>query len=133
MFLWRSPLLGQNMDSETTLYDTLVFDRDCELCCWARDIISRWDRSRRIRYLAFQDPLFRHWFPDAADDEVPKAMLFIDHRGRVWEGFKAFRQMVRWLPGGRLIAALLYVPGVPWAGKRFYEWLARNRYRFQKS
>jgi predicted DCC family thiol-disulfide oxidoreductase YuxK len=112
---------------------TLIYDRDCEICCWARDLVSCWDRRRRIRYVAFQDPLFREWFPDDDLEEPPKAMLFIDHKGKVWKGVDAFRQMLRFLPTGRLMMILFYVPGVPWMATRFYEWLAKNRYRFQSN
>ncbi len=120
------------MDDKKLVPRTLIYDRDCELCCWARDLVSRWDRRRRIRYVAFQDPLFKERFPDYDLEVPPKAMLFIDDRRQVWKGFDAFRQMLRFLPSGRLIMVLFYVPGFPWMATRFYEWLARNRYRFQR-
>lgn len=101
-------------------------------------MIVRWDRSGRIRYLAFQDPEFHDWFPDLDRDdpsglwpqgEPPRAMLFIDGTGRVRVGMDAFRNMLPLLAGGRLLAILFYLPGVPWLAARFYDWLARNRYR----
>ncbi|MEK6684411.1 MAG: DCC1-like thiol-disulfide oxidoreductase family protein [Nitrospirota bacterium] len=118
--------------------NTLIYDHDCELCVWAQEIIARWDRRRRIRYLAFQDPPFREWFPDLDRDDPggfwpaggpPRAMLFIDGGGQVRVGMDAFRTMLPQLAGGRLLAVLFYMPGVPWLAARFYEWLARNRYR----
>jgi len=118
--------------------NTLVYDGDCELCLWARGIILRWDRRRRIRTLAFQDPEFREWFPDLDRDdpkglwphgEPPRAMLFIDGTGRVRAGMDAFRTMLPHLAFGRILAIVFYLPGVPWLASRFYEWLARNRYR----
>ena len=112
------------------LFHTLVYDRDCELCRWAQGIVLRWDRHGRIRYLAFQDPDFGQWFPDDDLDAPPKAMLFIDGQGRVWEGFEAVRRMLPHLPWGRPLALLLYLPGVPWVAMRLYEWVAKNRYRF---
>ena len=121
------------MDPPKLAPRTLVYDRDCELCCWARDLVSRWDHRRRIQTVAFQDPVFSEWFPDHDLDETPKSMLFIDDRREVWKGVDAFRQMLRFLPAGRLIMILFYVPGVPWMATRFYEWLARNRYRFQSN
>jgi predicted DCC family thiol-disulfide oxidoreductase YuxK len=118
--------------------NTLIYDRDCELCLWAQGNIARWDRRRRIRYLSFQDPQFREWFPDLDRDdpaglwphgEPPRAMLFIDGSGRIRVGMDAFRKMLPLLAGGRGLAILFYLPGVPWLASRFYDWLARNRYR----
>ncbi|MBI3611098.1 MAG: DUF393 domain-containing protein [Nitrospirae bacterium] len=118
--------------------NTLIYDRDCELCRWAQGIIARWDRRRRIGYLAFQDPRFKDYFPDPdrsdpegvwPDGEPPRAMLFIDCAGRVSAGMDAFRNLLPQLAGGRFLAVLFYLPGVPWLAMRLYEWLARNRYR----
>jgi len=116
----------------------LVYDRDCELCRWAQGLLVRWDRHRRITYLAFQDPPFREWFPELnrsdptglwPHGEPPRAMLYIDDGGRLQIGMDAFRSMLPRLSGGRALALLFYLPGVPWLAARFYDWLARNRYR----
>lgn len=119
--------------------NTLIYDRDCELCSWAQGIVSRWDRRHRIRYLAFQDPEFQSGFPDLdregpdgiwPEGEPPRAMLFVDRQGRITQGVEAFRRLLPNLPGGKFLAALFYIPGIPRLAARFYEWLARNRYRF---
>jgi predicted DCC family thiol-disulfide oxidoreductase YuxK len=112
---------------------TLIYDRECELCYWSQGVVLRWDRPGRIRFLAFQDPGFTQAFPDYSLEEPPRAMLFIDARGRMWEGFEAARQMLFHLPWGTPIAWVLYVPGIPWLATRLYEWIAKNRYRFQHS
>jgi predicted DCC family thiol-disulfide oxidoreductase YuxK len=56
-------------------------------------------------------------------------MLFIDGSGRIRIGMDAFRKMLPLLACGRCLAILFYLPGVPWLASRFYDWLARNRYR----
>jgi predicted DCC family thiol-disulfide oxidoreductase YuxK len=56
-------------------------------------------------------------------------MIFIDGRGQIRIGMDAFRAMLPQLAGGRVFTWLFYVPGVPWLAARFYDWLARNRYR----
>lgn len=110
--------------------DTLVYDRDCELCRWSQGVLSAWDREGRIRYLPFQDPQFERWFPDEERDGPPRAIFFIDRDRRLWVGVEAFRRMLPYLPYGKLVSALFYLPGARWASKRIYEWVARNRYRF---
>jgi predicted DCC family thiol-disulfide oxidoreductase YuxK len=118
--------------------NTLIYDRDCDLCRWARNILSRWDRRQRIGYLAFQDAEFKEWFPglDREDPaglwphgEPPRAMLFIDSGGQVRVGVEAFRKMLPQLAGGSILGVLFRIPGVPWLAARFYNWVARNRYR----
>ncbi len=117
----------------------LIYDRDCELCRWAQSLLVRWDRGKAIRYLAFQDEEFKDALPDLdrgdpegpwPAGEPPRAMLFLNSRGEISQGVAAFRSLLPYLPGGRLVAALFYLPGFPWLAVRFYEWLARNRYRF---
>jgi len=44
-------------------------------------------------------------------------------------GFYAFRWMAWRLPLTMLAAPLLYLPGVPWLGRRVYHWVARNRFK----
>ena len=117
---------------------TLVYDRECELCGKTRQILAKWDRRRRIRYLAFQDRAFQELFPDLdrSDpegvwpyDEPPRSMLFIDGHGNLHQGVAAFRSLLPYLSGGWILLLLFRLPGVPWVAVRFYEWLARNRYR----
>ncbi|HEY5647957.1 MAG TPA: DUF393 domain-containing protein [Nitrospiria bacterium] len=119
--------------------DTLVFDGDCELCCWSRDWLRRWDRSGRICFLAFQDPDFKTRFPgfDRSDPDgvwppglPPRAMLYVDGVGKTWVGVSAFRKMLPRLPWGKFLAALFYLPGIPRLAGWFYERLAQNRYRW---
>ena len=120
------------MDSESLPQKTLIYDRDCDLCRWSQRMLSRWDRLGRIRYLAFQEPLFRQWFPDYDLDEPPRAMLFIDGNGKSWEGFEAFQRMLPYLPWGRVLGIVFFFPGAKWASIQIYEWIAKNRYRFQR-
>ena len=117
---------------------TLVYDRECELCRQSQRVLVKWDYRCRIRYLAFQDKAFLALFPDLdrSDpegiwpyDEPPRAMLFVDDRGNLRHGMDAFRGLLSFLPGGFLFLPLFYLPGVQWMAVRFYEWLARNRYR----
>lgn len=111
--------------------NTLVFDRECELCRWAQRRLSAWDRAGRIHYLAFQDPQFARWFPDEENEGPPRAIFFVDRDHRLWVGVEAFRRMLPFLPFGRTLAVLFYLPGVPWLSRRIYEWIAVNRYRFR--
>ncbi|HXC61506.1 MAG TPA: DCC1-like thiol-disulfide oxidoreductase family protein [Nitrospiria bacterium] len=41
---------------------------------------------------------------------------------------EAAREILRYLPFGRPLAWLFYLPGVPFLADRLYIWIARNRY-----
>ncbi len=118
--------------------DTLIYDRDCELCRSAKKRIQVWDRAGRVSFLAFQAPEFQAGFPDFDRSDPggiwpeglpPKAMLYIDHWGSVWHGMEAFRKMLPRLPGGKALSLVFFIPGFPWIAAKLYDWLARNRYR----
>ena len=119
------------MNRDRLIANTLIYDRHCDLCRWTQRIISKWDRSGCIHYLGFQDPLFHEWFPAVDPNEPPKAMLFIDRNQKVWEGSEAARRMLYCLPGGAPLSVLMLLPGAPWVANKIYEWIAKNRYRFQ--
>jgi predicted DCC family thiol-disulfide oxidoreductase YuxK len=111
---------------------TVVFDRECDLCRWSQEIVSRWDRPGRIQFLAYQDPRFIQVFPEFDLEQSSPSVYFVDEENKIWEGFEAVRQVFFHLPWGKPIAWLFYLPGVPWVAVRLYEWLAKNRYRFQR-
>jgi predicted DCC family thiol-disulfide oxidoreductase YuxK len=37
------------------------------------------------------------------------------------------------LPGWKFLAWILLVPGIRWVAGKFYEWIARNRYRWNRA
>lgn len=49
--------------------------------------------------------------------------------GRVFAGGRAVPEILRLLPGWRLLVWLWRVPGVAWATDRVYAWVAARRHR----
>ncbi len=56
-------------------------------------------------------------------------MHVVTDRGRVETGFDAYRAIAWSLPLAWPIAPLLWVPGVPWLGRRVYAAVAARRHR----
>lgn len=117
----------------------LIYDADCSLCVWSRQWLERWDRRRRIQFVPFQSNEFARWFPELdrtdpdsvwPDGGPPAAMLYVDRSGRIHRGEAAFRALLPELPGGRALALIYHLPGVPELARRLYDWTARNRYRW---
>ena len=60
-------------------------------------------------------------------------MQAVDEQGRTWSGAEAWARIGLLLPGWNLVAWILLVPGVRWLAARTYFWIARNRYRWNRS
>jgi len=108
----------------------VLYDGACPLC------------QRSVRALKRLDWLHRLHFQDCRDTaNLPKSDAPLDphkmleemhlvtpNRKRVYAGFAAFRWMAWRMPVTWGVAPLLYLPGAAWLGRRFYRWVAKNRY-----
>ncbi|MDQ3346824.1 MAG: DUF393 domain-containing protein [Acidobacteriota bacterium] len=52
----------------------------------------------------------------------------IDRHGRVFTGFLTYRALAWVLPAGWLLLPVLYLPGVPWLGRRAFRAIADYRH-----
>lgn len=62
-------------------------------------------------------------------DDCMKSMHAVSDSGRITRGFDAMRALAARLPLFWPLAAIGYVPGVAWAGRRVYNWSAATRSR----
>lgn len=106
----------------------LLYDSDCGFCRWCADKVLAWDRRGLLRPLALQDPeadaVLGGMDPAVKMDSWHLAMP----DGRVYSGGAAASRLLRLLPGGRPLAALLSLS--PPLTDRAYRVVARNRDRF---
>jgi predicted DCC family thiol-disulfide oxidoreductase YuxK len=78
------------------------------------------------------DPSAASRFPQVERDEAMRWMQAVDAEGRIFSGADAWARIGMALPGWKLAAWVLLVPGIRWAAGRIYKWIARNRYRWNK-
>jgi predicted DCC family thiol-disulfide oxidoreductase YuxK len=90
------------------------------------------DRHGFIELVDLHDASVAARFPQVNIDEAMRLMQAVDRRGRVYSGADAWTRVGLTLPGWKLIAWLLLVPGIHFAAQRFYGWIARNRYRWNR-
>src|SRR5258708_39003301 len=94
------PRRGQLMPAELP---TLIYDGECGLCMRSMELMRRWDREHRLRYVPFQDEAavarFRVPLPALA---APMPLVFPD--GRVCPGADAAPEVLRLLPRKRWLA-----------------------------
>lgn len=104
---------------------TLVYDGNCGFCRSWVERVRRLDRRRAVRYLPLQDGEAPHTAARARE-ALQRAVHLVRPDGEVFAGAAAARELFRYLPGGRVVRALLAVPGAMPAAERVYAWIART-------
>jgi len=111
---------------------TVLYDGACNLCRASVVRVRRMDPRSRIELLDLHDASRATRFPQVDLDEAMRLMQAVDLRGRVYSGADAWARIGLALPGWKLIAWLLLVPGIYFIAQRVYAWIARNRYRWNR-
>lgn len=107
----------------------LVYDESCSLCRKSLTLLKRFDVIRRIELIDFNDAgTLSARFPAALGLDFDKAMYAVDERGLFHRGFYAFRIAMLSCPLLIVPAALLFIPGIPFAGSRVYGFVAERRH-----
>lgn len=112
---------------------TAIYDGQCVICNQTRRVIGALDWLNRVEFLDLHD-----------HDEVSQRYPWLDQAqlmgeihvvapdGHTYPGFYGTRRMLRDVPLGFPVWAVLYLPGMTWVGKRVYRWIARNRYAINR-
>jgi predicted DCC family thiol-disulfide oxidoreductase YuxK len=108
----------------------VLYDGMCPLCLRSVPFLVKLDWLNRLHT---QDCRDTPHLPRCEVPLEPKRLLEEMHvvtpdRKHAYAGFAAFRWMAWRLPAVCWLAPLLYLPGVPWLGRKVYLWVAKNRY-----
>jgi predicted DCC family thiol-disulfide oxidoreductase YuxK len=112
---------------------TVLYDGSCNLCRTSAERVRRFDSHQRIELLDLHDPSAAQRFPQINRDEAMKWMQAVDSRGRIFSGADAWSRIGGLLPGWNLVAWILHVPVIHFFAAKIYAWIARNRYRWNRS
>lgn len=112
---------------------TVLYDGSCSLCRASVARVQRFDTHHRIELVDVHDPSAQQRFPQINTEIAMRWMQAIDAHGHIWSGAEAWARIGLNLPGWNLLAWLLLVPGVRWIAAKIYTWIARNRYRWNRS
>ena len=108
----------------------LVYDGLCLFCLRSLRLVRALDVRHALECHDANDRdavLAR--YPALAGVDLDAAMYAVDDRGRVYQGFYAFRRIAWTTPLAWPLLLLLYFPGVSLVGARVYALIARNRSR----
>ncbi len=111
---------------------TVLYDGACNLCRSSVERVRRMDPHGFIELVDLHDASVPGRFPQVNIDEAMRLMQAVDPRGPVYSGADAWARIGLALPCWKLIAWLLLVPGIHFVAQRFYGWVARNRYRWNR-
>lgn len=112
---------------------TVLYDGNCSLCRVSVDRLRRFDTHHRVEILDLHNPSTAQRFPQINREEAMRLMQAVDARGRVFSGADAWARIGSQLPGWKLVSWILLVPGIHWLAAKIYAWIARNRYRWNRS
>lgn len=111
---------------------TVLYDGECNLCRKSVARVRRMDLHARIELLDLHDANVAERFPQVNPNEATRLMQAVNPAGLVYSGVDAWVRIGLALPGWKLFAWLLLVPGIHFAAQHFYAWVARNRYRWNR-
>jgi predicted DCC family thiol-disulfide oxidoreductase YuxK len=111
----------------------VLYDGSCSICRASATRVRRFDTAQRIELLDLHDPTALQRFPQIDREAALRLMQAVDLRGRVYNGADAWARIGLLLPGWKVAAWLLFVPGIHWIAVKIYAWVARNRYRWNRT
>ena len=111
---------------------TVLYDGACNLCRASVARVRRMDPRSLIELVDLHDASVRERFPQVNIEEAMRLMQAVDRGGHVYSGADAWARIGLVLPGWKLAAWLLLVPGIHFVAQRLYGWVARNRYRWNR-
>jgi predicted DCC family thiol-disulfide oxidoreductase YuxK len=109
---------------------TVVYDGTCRVCTRLVGVLRRWDRSRMLELIPYQNTTVLDRFPWIPPEAYAEALQLVGPGGRTVQGADAVESLLRILPGGGALGWVFRIPGFGALFGRFYRWFAHNRYRF---
>jgi predicted DCC family thiol-disulfide oxidoreductase YuxK len=122
---WGS--LGRRLRTERPK-STVLYDGACGLCRRSAAVLWTTDALHRLEFADARDEaLLRARFSGVDPRAALEDMHLVTSQGRVYVGFDAYRRMASLIPLGWPVLPLLYLPGVPWLGRKVYRRVADSR------
>ena len=103
----------------------MLYDDDCGFCKRLLSKFLAWDRDRRLRPVALQDPEAEGLLAGMDPATRMASWHLVTADGRVRSGGEAVAPLLRMLPGGAVPARL--AEAIPGTVSRSYSWVASNR------
>jgi predicted DCC family thiol-disulfide oxidoreductase YuxK len=113
---------------------TAIYDGRCVICNTTRRVVRALDWFGRVEFVDLhQRETVEARFPQIDHERAMGEIHVIDDSGEVFAGFRGTRRMLRSLPLGLPLYAILRLPVIgDWLGPKVYRFIARNRYAINR-
>lgn len=105
----------------------VFYDGACPLCRASRRWAERRDRDGRLAFRNLEDPAAASCIP-AASEKPGGAMWVRLAGGETASGYAGWLAVLRTLPRWCLLARVMGLPPIRWAGPTVYRFVARHRH-----
>lgn len=120
-------------EKRQTTMTTTVYDGNCVLCNTTKHLITLLDWLRRVEWVDLHDrDMVDARYPWLDYDRAMGEIHVIDGENDVYAGYYGVRRLLRDVPLGLPVWALLHLPGMERIGKRAYGYIARHRYQINR-
>lgn len=111
-----------------------IFDGRCVICNTTRRLVQLLDWFKRVEFLDLhQRNEVSQRYPWLDQEAAMGQIHVVADADQVYEGFAGTRRMLRDLPLGLPLWALLHLPIIGnWLGPQLYKFIARNRYAINR-
>jgi predicted DCC family thiol-disulfide oxidoreductase YuxK len=111
-----------------------IYDGRCVICNTTRRIVRLLDWLNRVEFLDLHNHTeVERRYPQIDHEAAMGQIHVIADGGRVYGGFAGTRRMLRDLPLGLPLWAILHLPIIGnWLGPKLYQLIARNRYTINR-
>jgi predicted DCC family thiol-disulfide oxidoreductase YuxK len=109
-----------------------LFDGQCGVCTRSAAWVAERDTAGRVERLDLRDPVAAARFPSLDPASVRAALHVVDAAGRLSVGIDALARLLALLPGWRLTARVMVMPGIRVATDRAYRFFASRRLWFNR-
>lgn len=107
---------------------TALYDGRCVICISTREVIRKLDWRNQVEFLDLHaTQAVENRYP-SYDHEAMMGEIHVVADDTLYRGFDGTRRMLKEVPLGFPIWAVLQIPGMRWLGVRVYRFIARNRY-----
>jgi predicted DCC family thiol-disulfide oxidoreductase YuxK len=108
---------------------SVLYDGACPRCRASMALITAADPDHVIDAVDLTAVEVSKVHAGLTREDCMRSMHAVSNSGRITAGFDAVRAVASWLPLFWPFALIGYLPGVAWAGRRVYNWLAAIRPR----
>ncbi|MHC4840209.1 MAG: thiol-disulfide oxidoreductase DCC family protein [Planctomycetota bacterium] len=109
----------------------VYMDAHCPVCQRSRRSLARLDWLNKLEFFDVHNrERCKLDLPKVSYAEMLTRMYVKLPDGRYFNGFRGFRALANVIPVLWLFWPVLWLPGASWFGGKFYDFIARNRFRF---